>query len=818
MNKENLPGSNEQVGQAGQTHPTIALLCDRLVNAYSCNMWRGVTDASWELGANLVYFASGILDHPYDHMAQANVLYRLVNSGMLDGLVIWGSQLGRYSGTEKIQVLCEGYRPLPVVNIGMALEGIPSLVVDSYPGMHEAVAHLIKTHGYRRIAFIRGPEGNLSAQERYRAYIDALAECDIPFDPRLVVSEYDITGFLQHNPEVGNEAAGIHVLLDDRGLHPQVDFDAVVGNGDGITLAVLGVLRERGIQVPDEVALSSFDDLEESRYTFPPLTTVRVAARDVVHQPIYNMGWQAVELLLALIRGEEMPDVVTLSSELVVRQSCGCADPLVTQAAAGPVERTGGGLGVAWAAHRGEILAEMVQEAGSLATHVDPDWPDRLLDAFVAALTAGSSESPGLFLRELDDVLRQTVSAGDGSASGSEQGPEAWHDIISVLYRHAWPYLDGEALVRGEDLGQQARMIIAEAARRAQAYRALQTERRDQVLYDVGEALITTFDVGELMDVLAAQLPQLGIPSCYLSLYEDPRPYEYPQPAPEWSWLVLAYSAVDTSALGPSAGGRRPEGRLDLSSQGRRFRSRELIPEGMWPHGRRYSFLVEPLHFREHQLGFALFEVGPREGTVYSALRAQISSALRGALLLEGRKQAGAALEKAYAVVEQQVHERTAELERESAERERVQEENLRLQQEVIEAQRQALHELSTPIIPVMDLPRGGSVIVVPLIGNIDNMRARDITRRLLVGIREHRAKVIILDVTGVQVVDTSVANHLNKAIQAARLKGARTIVTGISDAVAETIVDLGIDWSGITMLGDLESGLQYVWQKSSAA
>ena len=65
------------------------------------------------------------------------------------------------------------------------------------------------------------------------------------------------------------------------------------------------------------------------------------------------------------------------------------------------------------------------------------------------------------------------------------------------------------------------------------------------------------------------------------------------------------------------------------------------------------------------------------------------------------------------------------------------------------------------------------------------------------------------MDITGVSIIDTSVVNHLNKTVQAARLKGARTIVTGISDAVAETIVDLGIDWSGIETLTNLQTGLR---------
>lgn len=135
--------------------------------------------------------------------------------------------------------------------------------------------------------------------------------------------------------------------------------------------------------------------------------------------------------------------------------------------------------------------------------------------------------------------------------------------------------------------------------------------------------------------------------------------------------------------------------------------------------------------------------------------------------------------------------------------RKKAETERARLQQEALEAQQEALKELATPIIPVMD-----RIIVMPLVGHVDSLRARDIMRSLLAGITEHHAKVVILDVTGVTIVDTGIVNHLNKTIQAARLKGAYTIVTGLSDAVAETIVDLGIDWADVETLSELRTGL----------
>lgn len=125
------------------------------------------------------------------------------------------------------------------------------------------------------------------------------------------------------------------------------------------------------------------------------------------------------------------------------------------------------------------------------------------------------------------------------------------------------------------------------------------------------------------------------------------------------------------------------------------------------------------------------------------------------------------------------------------------------LQQQVIEAQKNTLRELSSPIIPVVE-----GIIIMPLVGNIDPERAKEITHTLLAGVTQHRARVVILDITGVPLVDSDVADYLNKTLCATRLKGAQVIITGISDAVAETIVELGIDWRNIKTLRNLQTGL----------
>jgi rsbT co-antagonist protein RsbR len=137
--------------------------------------------------------------------------------------------------------------------------------------------------------------------------------------------------------------------------------------------------------------------------------------------------------------------------------------------------------------------------------------------------------------------------------------------------------------------------------------------------------------------------------------------------------------------------------------------------------------------------------------------------------------------------------------------------ERIALQEQVIQAQQAALRELSTPLIPISE-----GVVVMPLVGSIDSSRAQQIVETLLTGVSEARANTVILDITGVPVVDTQVANALLRAAQAVKLLGAQVVLTGIRPEVAQTLVGLGVDLSGITTLGTLQSGVATALARAS--
>lgn len=126
-------------------------------------------------------------------------------------------------------------------------------------------------------------------------------------------------------------------------------------------------------------------------------------------------------------------------------------------------------------------------------------------------------------------------------------------------------------------------------------------------------------------------------------------------------------------------------------------------------------------------------------------------------------------------------------------------------QQRMIDAQREALRELSTPLLPIAE-----GVLAVPLVGVVDPERARQIVENLLRGIAEHRAHTAILDVTGIRMMDAEVARALVQAARASRLVGARVVLTGISPEVAQTLVGLDVDLSGVTTLATLASGIAF--------
>jgi DNA-binding LacI/PurR family transcriptional regulator/signal transduction histidine kinase/ActR/RegA family two-component response regulator len=566
----------------------LGVLADWLEGEYQSAVVGGVAEAARESGVNLVLFAGCMLRAPFRLGERHNVVYDLARSEGIDGLVLMAGTLSNHLGLDDLARYCERFRPRPMSSVAAELEGMSAILTDGEPVLREGIRHLVEDHGYRRIAFIGGPEGNFEARARLRTYREALTGHGLRPPDSFVA-----TGDFQY--ESGVDA--VRILLDERGAA----FDAIVAANDQMALGAIDALRVRNIRVPRDIAIIGFDDITEARYSSPPLTTIR--------QPLRQQGRLAVEVLLKRLRGEPVDDVLVLPTELVVRRSCGCypdgrrvslpSNPRPPRTRAG-IELT---VDDTLRLRRSQILEAMREAIRSLLDGIPEGWEESLLDAFIAELRG----APAGFAERVNALLKETMR------SGGTGNP--WQPALSALNRELMPCLASDPIMssRAEDLLQEARVLVGEAVEDTQAQHRLMIEHRTRVLSEATEILSAAFDLESLGKALRECLPRLGVPSAYLVLDEEI--------SPTGARVVFAYDP-----------GRDPA----VLEQIRDATIEETsIPDGLLPVDRTYAMVVEPLFFKDDPLGYAIFEMGPIEAFTYEALRVRTSGALKVALLIE---------------------------------------------------------------------------------------------------------------------------------------------------------------------------------------
>jgi signal transduction histidine kinase/DNA-binding LacI/PurR family transcriptional regulator/AraC-like DNA-binding protein len=571
---------------------TIAMLTSQLNRGFHRAAFFGVAEAARAGGANLICYDGGVLAPSGSPSAAANVLYDLVDHQALDGVVMWSSALDWEVGAEQTEALCRSFTPLPVVSVGRAFPGIPSVLVDNYQGMAEAVRHLIEGHGHERIAFLRGPEGAREEELRFQAYQDVLAEHGLPFNARLVSR--------RTNWERSDGPVAIKEFLDARGLRAGVDFQAILSVGDDLACGALETLQARGVRVPDQVAVIGFNDDEEGRAILPALTTVR--------QPVEEMGRCAVSALLDLIHERPAPEVVTLPLDLRVRRSCGCLAPSVLGAGARAV--AGARQGVTPALNREALAAEMARQAG---THLEHNRARELIDGFCREV---EGDGAGEFLGALNSLLQQDALAGHDISR--------WHLVLSAMRSRLLAALPGHRVPAAEDLWQQGRVLVSEIATQGRTYQRFCAEQDTRLLSEFSQRIQTAADRAALLDILAADLPSLGALACYLVLYDD---HEHP------AGLAGLIFACD-------AGSQHVAARQPIPPGGVHFPAPQILPPGVLAAYDPLRLIVLPLYFQRGQLGYLVLQVDARGAAFAETFREQISTALAGLFLREELRRA----------------------------------------------------------------------------------------------------------------------------------------------------------------------------------
>lgn len=213
-----------------------------------------------------------------------------------DGIISMSANVAR-----KLLEQIAGEYPLVMALQSIENSPIPTVGIDNFAAASAATKHLIRL-GHKKIAHITSPSDTCIYKERMNAYMEELTKNDIAVNPKLIIS-------CASTMQGGFEAA-------DQLVSSGQEFTAIFAAGDTMALGVISALRQRGIRVPEDVAVVGFDDLEISTYYNPPLTTIR--------QPKYMIGQYAFRKLLSIIKGESISNPVDiLPYELVIRESCG---------------------------------------------------------------------------------------------------------------------------------------------------------------------------------------------------------------------------------------------------------------------------------------------------------------------------------------------------------------------------------------------------------------------------------------------------------------------------------------------------------------
>ena len=295
---------------------TIGFMIHHLDNDYSKALLKGAITAAEECNVNLVIFPGRSLNCQLDDSLhttfeyQYNTVYSYADKESLDALIISAGTVGQFIPNEEFKAFLDSFENLPIITAENKVRGYPCVRLSG-SGIKNVIRHLVKEHGKKNIAFVSGPKGNADAEERLAFYKEALEENELEFNPEMVAygkfSEYcsDI---------VGN--------LIDRN---NGKIDAICFANDMMCKGGYKAIKERGLEIGKDIAITGYDDSEVATSLSPMLTTVRADAG--------KLGACVLREAIKLVKCGGAEDMLSLSSSPVFRQSCGCT-PLLNNSTA----------------------------------------------------------------------------------------------------------------------------------------------------------------------------------------------------------------------------------------------------------------------------------------------------------------------------------------------------------------------------------------------------------------------------------------------------------------------------------------------------
>ncbi|MBN2441628.1 MAG: substrate-binding domain-containing protein, partial [Spirochaetales bacterium] len=273
-------------------------------NDYQVNLLSGIELGACAYDFDVFTFVGGFLESPDTNSRGQHDIFSFVTPDTVDAIIISSSSLYFSRGYGKIKELFYSYMPFPIVSISAKIEGVPSILISNKSGFNHLIDHLLTIHMYRRFIFIKGLEHIEDSVERYNEFFSKLEKAQIPLGDQLII------------PGKFSKSSGYNAIIT-MSNQEILKFDAIIASNDEMAWGALEALNEKGLKVPEDIALTGFDDLRISKYIKPPLSSVK--------QPVVDIGYRAIEIIASLMEGKTVSPVEYVETEMVIRTSCGCS-------------------------------------------------------------------------------------------------------------------------------------------------------------------------------------------------------------------------------------------------------------------------------------------------------------------------------------------------------------------------------------------------------------------------------------------------------------------------------------------------------------
>jgi len=582
-----------------QPRPIIGFLIDYLVDEYQKKIWAGCVDAAKDNDCSFISINGGSVRDTLQRTVR-NEVYSLIDKRNVDGIIMMAGNIGNNLNDEELYFFASKFKNIKLITIARAIKDFPCVISDNETGTREAMEHLIKGHGFTRIGYVAGPKYSEEANIRLSTYQKVLEECGIPFNQDMV---YRASSFDRLE---GPRA--VEFFLDQKRL----DFQAIFCANDYIALYTVKELRKRKIRVPEDIAVVGFDDINDCVTSVPALSSV--------HQPMYEIGYKAVKIVLSLLRGESVPSRIKLPTHYVARESCGCSMFDYTSLKM----------------KKNSVIEKNKKNERFLV--------ENEIKRLFPTLT-GSLEPPG-WIGKFYTTVKNYIKTGRGNAfeifkakvkefGNKDEAFDFWYNLLVMVFklmRNKFNPSGRKKIV--DDLYEQMLIFLIKTFEHFYKTFLLENIENTMLVRRTSEWLIHILDEETLKNNIRDHLPHLGIGSFFLFKYET---------GLEKELLAKVFCYYDHDNL------------VIYKEKDKLFRAKELIPGSLRRIKKPFSLFLIPVFFKSIGIGYTIFSSGIVDASFYEFMVNLISLTMENTKLINEVKDYASNLEK-------RVEERTEEL------------------------------------------------------------------------------------------------------------------------------------------------------------